>query len=294
MDMQRHLDNEPVVARPPSQFYRLHKGVQRNKIAFAAAAAVIVALLIGLSSSTWLFIKEKQAHQRVAAAERDQSSLRDQAETERRRAEAERNEARMQSGNARNEKERADDQARIALDTLQQMKIQRAEDLFKADNTSLALAILAQVLRQNPSNQVVAERIMAALTQRSFLLPRIPLLNSNWMAEFSPDGRRLATIDAEHNLSILDVHTGQISAGPVPLPNAVQSLEFSPDGTQLLTALSNRVSFWNAANLVRLKDSAPFSRPIYSAHFTPQGPRVISTEGLGAGRKCSTQEQGSG
>src|SRR5437773_179894 len=36
-DLQRHLDSEPVVARPPSQLYSFQKSVQRNKLAFAAA-----------------------------------------------------------------------------------------------------------------------------------------------------------------------------------------------------------------------------------------------------------------
>ena len=35
-DIQRHLDNEPVVARPPSAAYRFQKLVRRNKLAFAA------------------------------------------------------------------------------------------------------------------------------------------------------------------------------------------------------------------------------------------------------------------
>src|SRR5213075_1713764 len=47
-DVQRHLNNEPVVARPPSNFYRLQKSVQRNKLAFGAATAVALALVIGL------------------------------------------------------------------------------------------------------------------------------------------------------------------------------------------------------------------------------------------------------
>src|SRR5437762_1696590 len=39
-DIQRHLENEPVVARPPSNVYRLQKLVRRNKLAFAATTAV--------------------------------------------------------------------------------------------------------------------------------------------------------------------------------------------------------------------------------------------------------------
>src|ERR1017187_886553 len=41
MDIQRHLSTEPIVARPPSKLYRFQKSVQRNKLAFAAAGAVM-------------------------------------------------------------------------------------------------------------------------------------------------------------------------------------------------------------------------------------------------------------
>ena len=51
LDIQRHLNNEPVVARPPSSLYRLQKLVRRNKMAFAAAAAVMAALLLGVAGS---------------------------------------------------------------------------------------------------------------------------------------------------------------------------------------------------------------------------------------------------
>jgi len=71
MDIQRHLDNEPVVARPASPGYRFQKLVRRNKLAFAAASAVGAALVIGLGISTWMFFKEKHARQRAVAAEQE-------------------------------------------------------------------------------------------------------------------------------------------------------------------------------------------------------------------------------
>jgi serine/threonine protein kinase len=75
-DIERHLNNEPVVARPPSQLYRFQKMVRRNKLVFAAAGAVAATLLIGLGGSTWLFFKEKQARQQAdaAAARSDQAT----------------------------------------------------------------------------------------------------------------------------------------------------------------------------------------------------------------------------
>src|SRR5437660_750986 len=42
-DVQRHLADEPVVARPPSTLYRLQKTARRNKVACAAGAAVLLA-----------------------------------------------------------------------------------------------------------------------------------------------------------------------------------------------------------------------------------------------------------
>jgi serine/threonine protein kinase/Tfp pilus assembly protein PilF len=58
-DLQRFLDNEAVIARPPSKLYRFQKVVRRNKLAFAAAGAITAALLIGLGVSTWLFQRAK-------------------------------------------------------------------------------------------------------------------------------------------------------------------------------------------------------------------------------------------
>jgi hypothetical protein len=80
MDIQRHLSNEPVMARPPSRVYRLQKLVRRNKVVFVAAAAVAAALIAGLGASTWLFFKEREARQRAVAAELQQTRLAQEAE----------------------------------------------------------------------------------------------------------------------------------------------------------------------------------------------------------------------
>lgn len=81
LDVQRHLVNEPVAARPASRWYRFQKIVRRNRILFAAGGAVAAALIVGLGSSTWLFIKEREAHRRAQSAEMEQSKLRRKAES---------------------------------------------------------------------------------------------------------------------------------------------------------------------------------------------------------------------
>jgi serine/threonine protein kinase/tetratricopeptide (TPR) repeat protein len=52
MELRRHLNNEPISARPPSTAYRLGKFVRRNRTAVAAAVAVAAALMTGAAAAT--------------------------------------------------------------------------------------------------------------------------------------------------------------------------------------------------------------------------------------------------
>jgi eukaryotic-like serine/threonine-protein kinase len=80
MDVRRFLEHEPVQARPPSSAYRFQKLIRRNKLLFAAGAAVAAALMIGLTLSTWQFIEKSRAYQRAVDAEQEQNRLRLEAE----------------------------------------------------------------------------------------------------------------------------------------------------------------------------------------------------------------------
>src|SRR6185436_2970076 len=84
MDIQRHLNTEPVVARPPSRLYRFRKLARRNKVAFAAAAAAGIAFgIAGILSAWWAIqatraehaksesLATAQAAETAAARERD-------------------------------------------------------------------------------------------------------------------------------------------------------------------------------------------------------------------------------
>ncbi|HEU6448727.1 MAG TPA: serine/threonine-protein kinase [Verrucomicrobiae bacterium] len=79
-DVQRYLDNEPVVARPPSRLYRFQKLVRRNRAVFISAAAVSLALVAGFGTSTWLFFKERQARIEAQRGREAEALLRRKAE----------------------------------------------------------------------------------------------------------------------------------------------------------------------------------------------------------------------
>jgi serine/threonine protein kinase len=55
-DLQRHLRNETVLARPPSQIYRFKKMLRRNKGVVAVVGAAMVGLLAGLGVAVLLVL----------------------------------------------------------------------------------------------------------------------------------------------------------------------------------------------------------------------------------------------
>jgi type II secretory pathway pseudopilin PulG len=72
MDLQRHLRNEPVVARPPSSAYLLQKLIRRHRVGVAAAGVVLGVVVLGAMATA------TQAT-RALRAERQQNELREAA-----------------------------------------------------------------------------------------------------------------------------------------------------------------------------------------------------------------------
>jgi tetratricopeptide (TPR) repeat protein len=81
-DVERHLENQPIAARGPSRAYRLQRLIRRNRLAFAAGAAVAGALLLGAMISAWQAVRARRASL-------EQVRLRQQAVIDERRAEIE-------------------------------------------------------------------------------------------------------------------------------------------------------------------------------------------------------------
>ncbi len=95
-DLRRHLNNEPVVARPPSTAYRFQKTFRRNKLVFSAGVAVAFALLLGVIGSTWQSVRATHAkrdalsarlqaeasEKKALTAQADETKLREKAEAE--------------------------------------------------------------------------------------------------------------------------------------------------------------------------------------------------------------------
>lgn len=80
MDVQRYLQNEPVLARPPSRLYRFEKFVRRNKVGFAVASAFVICGLLAMTLLAWQYVDKSHAYRRVVQAELEQRLLRQEAQ----------------------------------------------------------------------------------------------------------------------------------------------------------------------------------------------------------------------
>ena len=77
MDIQRHLSNEPAVARPPSVAYKFQKLVRRNKLTFAAVPAVAAVRMFGVVASIWqAMLATRAKHAEQAARQTSEENAR--------------------------------------------------------------------------------------------------------------------------------------------------------------------------------------------------------------------------
>src|SRR5262245_40862440 len=68
LDVKRFLDDEAVLARPPSKLYKFRKVVQRNKLLFCGIGVIAMFLVASLVAVTASLAKERQARQEAEAS----------------------------------------------------------------------------------------------------------------------------------------------------------------------------------------------------------------------------------
>jgi tetratricopeptide (TPR) repeat protein len=77
LDVQRHLDDEPVRASPPRTVYRLRKFAKRHRVVVAATAVAVAALLIGIAGTIAGLLRANRAE---AEARREAQTAREVSE----------------------------------------------------------------------------------------------------------------------------------------------------------------------------------------------------------------------
>ena len=79
-DLRRWLDHEPILARPPSALYHLHKFARRHKGLVGGVVATGVALVLGLVGTILFAVRE--AHQRGQAEHNAQQAIDEKREAQ--------------------------------------------------------------------------------------------------------------------------------------------------------------------------------------------------------------------
>ncbi len=237
MDIQRFLHHEPVLACPPSPGYRATKFIRRHRVAVVTGMSICLLLLAGGTVSTFEAFRARRA-------EEEQSRQRAAADKARHHAE----------------------------DLLAKLELEKAEMLFAANNSSAAIANLARLLRENPSNSLAATRLLSSLIQRSFFVLRSPQLEHEGeirSLQFSPDGRRLASASMSREVHLYNAQSGELEHR-LRLSAPATWASFTRDGSGLVTGTSDgQVQFWNAETGESSGVSRRFQGEVFRVDFSP-------------------------
>ncbi len=210
-DIQRHMNNEPVVARPPNPAYKLQKAWQRNKLVFTAGAAVAVALVAGIGVSTWQAVVATQAKGVAVHAQA-------KAETEQQRADAQAQKA--------SESEQKSRRFLYAAD------MNLAQQYLKLNNFGRARRLLDRHRRQPGEEDLRGWewRYLWQLTRGNAPVTLTNRPTQGFSVSFSPDGKRLAVGWWDGRVDLWDVpsrrwvraltdrerpHPGRVAFSPV-------------------------------------------------------------------------------
>jgi WD40 repeat protein/serine/threonine protein kinase len=275
-DLKRHLSNEPVLARPPSAAYKFQKAFRRNKLVFTAALVVAAALLIGIGISTWQTIRATQA-------EREQSQLRAVAVQA---LEGEKE----QRTHAETEQQRADEQARKAVESQAQSRrllyasdMNLAQQSLKQNNLGKVRRLLDRH-RPQPGEEDLRGwewRYLWQLTRSSALVTLTNRPVRGFDVSFSADGTRLAVGWFDKRKDLWDVPGRRWLRALAP---GGVHVAFSPNRNLLAaTSGTNMVTLYD---LDSGQDSIVWQAPdldgrwVAELSFSPDGSRLVIYTGF--------------
>ena len=257
-DIQRHLNNEAVLARPPSTAYLFKKLVRRHKLAFAAGAAVAVTIFAGIVMTAWQAVRATRAEK-----------------------------------SANDQRNRADEEAKRASRLLYVAHMNLAQAAWENSRVGGVLDLLKQHEPQPGETDLrgFEWHYWDRLTHSS----RLDLKGHSGpvtSVAFSPDGKRLASASrdpfripsAPGEVKVWDAMSGQETLTLKGHTAPVNCVAFSPDGKRLASASGSppvknklgEVKVWDATTGSVLLTLPGHGEGVTSVAFSPDGKRLVS------------------
>jgi WD40 repeat protein/serine/threonine protein kinase len=254
-DIQRHLANEPVTARPPSAAYKLQKAWRRNKLAWSAAGAVMCAMVLGVVASTWQAV-------RATKAETAQKEVAERARADRDAVVA-----------AKEGEDRAREQLRQLLYT---SDMERAQHAWEQNNVGFVLQLLERHRdRKRPGD--FEWYYLWRLCRPSLLTPKIETGSPALAVALSADGTTLACGEMDGSVSLVNTRTLQTRRLGAHLSQVIR-VAFSAGGTLLASGSGdNTVRLWDVGatpqvqQAVEYTEITGFTDWVKSVAFAPDG-----------------------
>jgi WD40 repeat protein/serine/threonine protein kinase len=197
-DIQRYLDDKPVLACPPTAMYRFQKFARKHKPALFTAAAIAACLILGTTVSAWQAVRATTAEAQAEANEKKAVANEQKASTERDEAQRQRDEV-----NALNEK-------------LGRTLYAAHMNLAKTAWDEAAVARVEELLdehlpKQNePDFRGFEWHYLNRLAHSELLHITGHSAAINCVA-YSSDGSRLASASSDGTVRIWDAETGKLS-----------------------------------------------------------------------------------
>ena len=277
-DLKRHLDNEPVVARPPSAAYKFQKLARRNKVAFAAVGAVTMALVLGIIASTWQAVRATRATRAALVAGEEAEAAQREAQKNFDAARAAEKDARQQAATAQEVSDRSSAAFMLSQGRLREALTHARAALAHADTFENRL--VATEIVDGARNPFILEarvalseppRIAAALTQKriviasasalylvslpdakpaaSLALPGTPM----YLVPLGPDRFLVALPDR----LLICTATPLAIARSIPLDDGPLDVTATPDGKTIALLFTSRVEARDGNDPSRVLASAP-------------------------------------
>jgi WD40 repeat protein/serine/threonine protein kinase len=267
MDIQRHLNNEPIVARSPSASYRFQKFVRRNKLMVTAAGAVVAVLVLGICASTWEAVRARRAEQigrRLGYA--GKMNMAQMAWEQNRVAQV-----RQLLEDTATYPDRGFEwyywqrQTHLELMTLRHLDEVHAVD-FSPDGRRMVTV----------SQDTTAKVWDAASGKELFTLQgHVDLVSE---ADWSPDGQRIATASDDATVKIWNASDGKPLFTFTNHTGRVESVRFSQDSQWVVSSSDDGTAkLWEAATgKERLSLRAQVGR-MTAAALSPNGRRIVTS-----------------